>query len=99
MGDIAVNVQRMRAGNTPFCLIANVGSIRAARGIDEYDASSFNVIQRFGDTSVGSLGDLLFYKKDRAVVWSSADLEKQFPPDAIFSGGKWTVGEKLVPRR
>src|SRR5207247_638216 len=62
-GDVAVNIQRMRTGNTPFCLIAHVGDIRAARGIDEYDTSAFNVVQRFGDTSVGSLGDFSFTKR------------------------------------
>ena len=33
------------------------------------------------------------------LVQIPTELEKQFPPDAIFSGGKWTVGEIVVPRR
>jgi hypothetical protein len=97
--DIAVNVQRQRNGFNQFCLIANMGDLRALHGLEEYDAAGFNVIQRFRETKVGSLGDLLFYKKDRTVDWASTDLEKLFPPDAIFSGGKWPVGEKLIPRR
>ena len=97
--DIAVNIQRSRSGFVPLCLIANIGDIRAARGIDEYDASAFNVIQRFRETRVGSLGDLFFYKRERVVDWTAADIEKLFPPDAIFSGGKWTTGEGVVTRR
>lgn len=98
-GDIAVNVQRGRSGFAPLCLIANLGDVRGGRGLDEYDAAGFNVVQRFRETRVGSLADLLFYKKARMIDWSSAELERQFPPDAVFSGGKWTVGEKLVPRK
>jgi Zinc carboxypeptidase len=97
--DIAINIQRSRSAMSQLCLIASLGDIRGGRGIEEYDASGFNVVQRFRETRVGSLGDLLFYKKDRIVDWTAADLEKQFPPDAVFSGGKWTVGEKLVPRK
>ena len=97
--DIAVNIRRSRSGFVPLCLIANIGDIRAARGIDEYDASAFNVIQRFRETRVGSLGDLFFYKRERVVDWTAADIEKLFPPDAIFSGGKWTTGEGVVTRR
>jgi hypothetical protein len=95
--DIAVNIQRARSGLSMLCLIANVGDIHYARGIAEYDATGFNVVQRFRETRVGSLGDLFFYKKERVVDWSAADLEKQFPPDAIFSGGRWTVGENVIP--
>ena len=97
--DIAVNVQRQRSGFSQFCLIANMGDLRGLHGFEEYDAAGFNVVQRFRETRVGSLADLLFYKKERTVDWSSTELEKQFPPDAIFSGGKWTVGEKVIPRK
>jgi hypothetical protein len=98
-GDIAINVQRARSGLSALCLIANIGDIRPARGIAEFDASEFNVVQRFRETRVGSLGDLFFYKKERVVDWSASDIEKQYPPDAIFSGGKWTVGENVVPAK
>lgn len=98
-GDIAVNIQRARAGLSPFCLIAYVGDIRSARGIEEYDASAFNVIQRWREMRVGSLGDLMFYKKDRVVDWAASDLERRSPPDAHFSGGRWIKGEGLVPRK
>lgn len=97
--DIAVNIQRARAGFARFCLIASIGDIRGGRGIDEYDASGFNVVQRFRENRVGSIGDLFFYKKDRVVDWTSIELEKQFPPDAVFSGGRWTKGEGLVPKK
>jgi len=98
-GDIAVNVQRQRKGFNPFCLIANIGDLRALHALEEYDATGFNVVQRFREMRVGSLAELLFYKKDRTVDWAATDLEKQFPPDAIFSAGKWAVGEKVIPRK
>ncbi|MBK9527774.1 MAG: hypothetical protein IPO41_05525 [Acidobacteria bacterium] len=69
------------------------------KGLGRYDASGFNVVQRFGRTKVGELAEFFFYKRDRTVEWAALDLEKQFPPDAIFSGGKWIKGEKLFPRR
>ena len=97
--DIAVNVQRQRNGFNPFCLIANIGDLRALHGLEEYDAVGFNIVQRFREMRVGSLAELLFYKKDRTVDWAATDLEKQFPPDAIFSAGKWAVGEKVIPRK
>jgi len=49
--------------------------------------------------AVGNFGEMLFYKKDRQIDWSAADVEKSFPPDAIFSLGKWIKGEGVVPKR
>jgi len=48
---------------------------------------------------VGDAAELLFYKKDRQVDFTSKELEKQFPPDAIFSTGKWIKGEGIVPKK
>ena len=56
------------------------------------------MVHRLGKLKVGELAEFLFYKKDRVVDWRSAELEKAFPPDAIFSGGKWLKGEGLVPK-
>ena len=53
--------------------------------------------QRFTSIKVGELAEFMFYKKDRSVDWKAPDLEKQFPPDAIFSTGKWLKGERVVP--
>lgn len=97
--DISAVVERRRASFVAPVRIRGVGDLANLRGLEEYDASGFNVIQRFGQTKTGELAEFFFYKKDRSVDWASTDLEKQFPPDAIFSGGKWIKGEKLLPRR
>lgn len=97
--DISAVTERRRASFIAPVRIRNVGDATSVRGLEEYDASSFNVIQRFGQTKAGELAEFFFYKKDRTVDWASTDLEKQFPPDAVFSGGKFVKGEKLVPRK
>jgi hypothetical protein len=43
----------------------------------------------------GNYGELLFYKKDRAIDWAAEDLENAFPPDAIYSLGQWVKGGEL----
>ena len=58
--------------------------------------NGFNVIQRFGNLKIGELAEFYFYRKDRTVDWATANLEKQFPPDAIFSGGKWIKGPGVL---
>ncbi len=99
VGDIAAVAERRRASFLNSTKIRGVGDMRNLTGLEEYDASSFYVVQRFGRTKSGEMAELFFYKKDRVIEWTSAELEKQFPPDAVFSAGKWTKGEKLVPRR
>ena len=79
--------------------IRQVGLLLSIAGLDEYDASEFNVTGRFQPLKQGNYGELLFYKKGREVNWSSSDIEKEFPPDAVFSLGKWAKGEGLVKRR
>jgi hypothetical protein len=93
--DVAVNQQRRRAGEYAPTSIQTTGTLTTFRGLEEYDASGFYLVPRFAGTKVrsGTIGEFLFYKKDRQIDWKAADLEKQFPPDAIFSGGKWTKGE------
>ncbi|MEQ1606308.1 MAG: M14 family zinc carboxypeptidase [Pyrinomonadaceae bacterium] len=99
VADISGVTERRRASFYAPVRIRGIGVLTNLRGLEEYDASGFNVVQRFGQTKVGELAEFSFYKKDRTVDWASTDLEKQFPPDAIFSSGKWIKGEKLVPRR
>jgi hypothetical protein len=55
------------------------------------------MVSKEGLLRVGSSAEFLFYKKTRKVDWSAGDLEKRFPPDAIFRDGRWTTGEKLFP--
>jgi hypothetical protein len=61
--------------------------------------SDYYVVQKFGNLKVGEQAEFLFYKKDREVDWNANDLEKKFPPDAIFSLGKWTKGRKLFDEK
>ncbi len=99
MGDITAVTERRRASFLNSTKIRGVGDMRALTGLEEYDASGYYVIQRFGRTKSGEMCELFFFKKDRVIDWTSPELEKQFPPDAIYSAGKWAKGEKVVPRR
>ena len=96
--DIAAVTERRRASFATPTTIRSVGDLLNLRGLEEYDASGFNVVQRFGKVKSGKLAELFFYRKDRTVDWASADLEKQFPPDAVFSTGKWFKGDGVVPK-
>ena len=98
IADIAAVTGRRRASFVAPVIIRSIGNFAGLRGLDEYDASGFNVIQRFGAMRSGEFAELLFYKRDRAIDWTATDLEKRFPPDAIFSTGKWLKGEGLVPK-
>jgi hypothetical protein len=97
--DIAVNYDRRRASFPAPHTIREIGDLAGVSGLEEYSASDFIVIPRSGTMKVGDAAELLFYKKDRQVDFTSKELEKQFPPDAIFSTGKWIKGEGLVPKK
>jgi len=97
--DIAINIDRRRASFTPPNIIREIGDLSGLYGLEEYSAADFNVVYRNGTFKVGELAELLFYKRDRQIDWTSKDLEKQFPPDAIFSTGKWIKGEGVVPKK
>src|SRR5439155_10805762 len=92
--DIAVNTERRRASFMAPSIIRNIGDLSHFHGLEEFDVGGFNVVQRFGNIKVGELAEFFFYQKTRVVDWTATDIEKQFPPDAIFSGGKWIKGEK-----
>jgi len=98
MADISGVIERRRASFTAPVMIRAVGPGLRVYGLEEYDASGFNVVQRFGRTQPGELAELFFYKRSRVIDWLSTDLERQAPPDAIFSLGKWTKGAGLVPK-
>ncbi len=97
--DITAVTQRRRASFSAPVTIRSVTSFSNARGLAEYDASGYNLFHRMRRMAVGELAEFYFYRRDRQVDWASPDLERQFPPDAIFSGGKWIKGEKLLPQR
>ena len=99
IGDIGTNLERRRAEQLQPTVIRQIGDLSSMSGLEEYDASEFNVIGRFQPLRTGTFGELLFYKKGREVNWASPDIEKEFPPDAIFSLGKWVRGEGLLKRR
>ncbi|MGD9631105.1 MAG: M14 family zinc carboxypeptidase [Pyrinomonadaceae bacterium] len=99
IADIGVVVERRRAEQLQPTRIRQIGDLSSLSGLEEYDASGFNVTGRFQPIKAGNYGELLFYKKGREVNWASADIEKEFPPDAIFSLGKWAKGEGLLKRR
>jgi len=97
--DIGVNIERRRASFPAPNVIREIGDLSGISGLEEYSAADFNVVQRYGNFKVGEPAELLFYKKDRQVDFTVKDLEKQFPPDAVFSTGKWIKGEGLVPKK
>ena len=99
IADIALNAQRRRAAYPTPTYIRAVGDLPMIKGLEEYDASDFYIIQRFESIRVGASGEFLFYKKTRQIDWTSETLEKDFPPDVVFSLGKWIKGENLVPKK
>ena len=97
--DISAVTERRRASFIAPTMIRAIGESLNLRGLEEYDASGFNVVQRFGRLKSGELAEFYFYKKDRVIDWTAIDIEKQYSPDAIFSTGKWVKGENLFPKR
>jgi hypothetical protein len=98
VASIGVNTERRRASFNAPNRIEQIGTVTRV-GLDEYDASNYYVVQKFGNMKVGELAEFLFYKKDRKIDWTVSDLEKQYQPDAIFSGGKWTKGGELFSKK
>lgn len=102
IADVAVNAERRRAALSAPTYVSEVGDLTAYEGLDEYDASGFNMIPRDGLLSVGSAGEFLFYKKDRRIDWkieNMSDFVQKNPPDAVFSINRWLKGEGVVPKR
>ena len=96
--DVAVNTARRRAGQATPVSVQDIGDLSIYAGLGEYDASNFYLVPRKGNLRVGTSGDFLFYRKSRNIDWTAEDLEKAFPPDAIFSQGKWAKGANLLPK-
>ena len=94
----AVN-ERRRASFSPQVTIRVVSSLAGMSGLEEYDASNFYVIHRFGRLKPGENAELLFYKKDRQIDWKSPTFDKDFLPDAVFSLGKFVKGSELFTVR
>jgi hypothetical protein len=96
---VAINAERRRADEVAPTYIREIGDLSIFSALDEYDAKDFYLVQKSGLLRNGAGGEFLFYKKTRQIDWTAKDLEKAFPPDAIFSNGKWTRGEKLLPKK
>jgi len=99
VGDIALNFERRRAAFPSPTSVRQIGNLTSVSGLTEYDATGFDVVGRIQAIKPGVSGDLLFYKKGRAMDWTVPDLERRFEPDAILSFGKWVKGEGVVPKR
>lgn len=98
LGDISAVTQRRRASFLQSNVISVVGNIGRVRGLEEYDASQFNIVQRLGQMQSGKVAEFYFYRKDRVIDWKTLDVNTT-KPDAVFSFGKWPVGEGKVPRK
>jgi hypothetical protein len=96
--DVSVNTARRRANEPTPAAVQDIGDLSIYAGLDEYDTKDFYLVPRKGNLRVGASGDFLFYKKSRKIDWATKDLEKAFPPDAIFSNGKWTKGMNVLPK-
>jgi hypothetical protein len=97
--DIAAVTQRRRASFPKPVVILDVGNVGGRRGLEEYDASGFYIVQRYSSVKADELAEFAFYKRSRAIDWNAADLETRFPPDAVLSFGRWIKGAGAVPRK
>lgn len=95
--DVGVNAARRRAGEPTPTSVQDIGDLSIVKGLEEYDASNYLLIPKTGLLRPGSSGDFLFYRKDKAakIDFKAKDLETRFPPDAVFSNGKWIKGAQL----
>ena len=99
IADIGLNVERRRAEFISPATVRQIGDLSRISGLIEYNASGFQVTGRSESLKPGSVGEMLFYKQGREIDWTAPDLEKEFPPDAVFSLGKWIKGEGVVPKK
>lgn len=99
VSDIAANTERRRASFPAPNFIRRIGNLSKIHGLEEYDVSGFNVVHRMGSLKVGELAEFFFYRRDRVVDWAATDIEKQYPPDAIFSSGKWIKSDKAIIKK
>ena len=89
--DVAVNAFRRRAGEEPQLSVQELGDLDNYFGLEEIDVSNYYLFPVNGVLRPGSSAGFLFYQKDKAqnIDWTAEDLQKKYPPDAIFDKGKW----------
>lgn len=97
VADVSVNVERRRASETAPTYVREVGDLSIYNGLEEFDVKDFYLVNKNGLVRNGAGGEFMFYKKTRKIDWTQKDFDKSFPPDAVFSNGKWTKG-KLLPK-
>jgi hypothetical protein len=97
--DIGLNLERRRAEMPAPATIRRVGDLSSYFGLEEYDASGFYVTGRKQPVRPDTVGELLFYKKSRQIDWTAADIEKDFPADAVFSVGRFIKGDGVIPKK
>ena len=97
--DIGANVERRREEFSAPTIVRRIGDLSGVTGLEEYDVTGFYAVGRFQPLSAGTFAELLFYKKDRQIDWTAADLEKAYPPDAIFSLGNWVKGDGVIRKK
>ena len=88
--DIAANTERRRAEMTAPVFVQKIGELEKAKGLREYDVRDFYLVPKSGELKINAPTEFLFYKKSRKIDWKLKNFAQQFPPDAIFSNGKWT---------
>jgi hypothetical protein len=87
--DIGINRDRRRAQFIAPVYVRKIGDLSDYKGLEEIDVSGYYVVPKEGSLRPGNLGSFLFYKRSRTIDWASENLEKDFPPDAIYLFGKW----------
>jgi len=97
--DVAINAERRRAEENAPTFVQEIGDLSVFSGLSEYDAQDFYLVQKKGLLRTGASGEFFFYRKTRKIDWKAKDLEKEFPPDAIFLNGRWMKGEKLLKKK
>jgi len=97
--DVGINKERRRAQMLAPTYVREIGDLAAYKGLEEFDAREFYLVPRNGQLRIGQSGEFLFYKKGRKIDWTAENVEKTFPPDAVFSKGKWTKGERFFAKK
>lgn len=97
IADVGLNSARRRAGEPRPTSVQDIGDLSIVKGLEEFDASNYLLVPKTGLLKTGSSGEFLFYRKDKLdkIDFKAADLETRFPPDAVFSNGKWAKGANL----
>lgn len=100
IADVGLNSARRRAGESAPASVQDIGDLSIVGGLEEFDASNYLLVPKNGLLKTGSRGEFLFYRKDKAanIDFKAKDLETRFPPDAVFSNGKWTKGANLFTK-